>query len=60
MLSNPETPIGRKRPCTHSTAQRVGEDLVENFQHTQQQRAGQEWSSIPDLADNYSNKYQSE
>ena len=56
MSSSPETPVGRKRPRNRSVTQWVEEDSGDNFQHTQQQRAGREWSSIPDLTDNYSNE----
>ena len=59
MSSCPETLDGRKRPYTRSTTQHVA-DFVDNFQPTQHQHVGREWSSIPDLTDNYSDKGQSE
>ena len=60
MSSSLEALVGCKRPRTRSETQRVVEDLVDNFPFTQQQGASREWSSIPDLNDNYLDKSQSE
>ena len=56
MSPRPESSVGHKRPRTRSTTQCVVEDHVDNFE----QRGDQEWSSIPDLNDNYLDKSQSE
>ena len=59
MSPSPETPVGRKRPRTRSSSQRVV-DPVDNCQPTQHQRVDREWSSIPDLTENSSDEGYSE